>query len=591
MDAPVKHSETVVGGQTGFAVPLVVAVTGHRDLVPAELPGIRERVREFLERMRSEFPERPVTVMTSLAEGADQLVAELALELGLNIVAPLPMRREVYVRDFESPAARERFESLLARATEIFELPLSRNVQDEAQLGNPEYRAYQYAQLGIFLCAHCHILLALWDGKYTDQLGGTGQVVKFHHDDVMPGYTSEARTSSLVLSDDESDLVYHIVCSRNRPGGEPAEGLSLARAFWFTSAADERKSLEMPQRHAQVMAHTSEFSRDAIEHETEIRNGAWSLMDEEQAAKLPAGARDIDHLYRAADWLAIYYQQRVLTVLRVTHAMAFLMGLTYIAYSDMVPNRAFIFAFVVFFLVAAMVHKLGRMKDWHRKYLDYRALAEGLRVQFYWAVAGVTRGMRSKFAHDNFLQSQDSDLGWIRNVMRVAAMECNASPSSDPQGLDFAIREWIGDDKSGQLGYYRRKAREKLARNLPAERFAIGVVWISIIAFVFFMFAADDLADRMRDPIIVLMGVLLLVAGIRQSYAFSVADNELIKQYEFMRRTFGKARQRIIEARDDEERRRILRLLGNAALDEHSEWILMHRERPIDDSELWRMTG
>ena len=38
---------------------------------------------------------------------------------------------------------------------------------------------------------------------------------------------------------------------------------------------------------------------------------------------------------------------------------------------------------VALFLVA-------RRMDWHRKYLDYRALAEGLRVLFYWRVAGVT---------------------------------------------------------------------------------------------------------------------------------------------------------------------------------------------------------
>ena len=125
----------------------------------------------------------------------------------------------------------------------------------------------------------------------------------------------------------------------------------------------------------------------------------------------------------------------------------------------------------------------------------------------------------------------------------------------------------------------------------PVERFAIGVVWVSIIAFVVFMFASDALADQIRDPIVVLMGVLLLVAGVRQSYAFSVAHAELIKQYEFMHRTFLKARQRIDVAGSDDEKRHIMKLLGKAALEEHSEWILTQRERPIDEGEIWRMTG
>ena len=35
-------------GARSYAVPLVVAVTGHRDLVPAEVPQIQERVRDCL---------------------------------------------------------------------------------------------------------------------------------------------------------------------------------------------------------------------------------------------------------------------------------------------------------------------------------------------------------------------------------------------------------------------------------------------------------------------------------------------------------------------------------------------------------------
>jgi len=106
-----------------------------------------------------------------------------------------------------------------------------------------------------------------------------------------------------------------------------------------------------------------------------------------------------------------------------------------------------------------------------------------------------------------------------------------------------------------------------------------------------FVFASDDVADRVRDPVVVLMGILLLTAGVRQSYSFSVADFELIKQYEFMLRTFSKAHRRINRSGNDEERRRILRIVGDAALEEHSEWILMHRERSISEGEIWRMTG
>jgi hypothetical protein len=408
----------------------------------------------------------------------------------------------------------------------------------------------------------------------------------------MRGYTRTADTSRLILADDESDLVYHVVCSRNQPDGEPAPGLKPLSCSWFTSSEEEPRTGEMPERHRRIFAHTNEFSRDARRHEEQIHHEAWTLIEEEEAKMhLPGGVRDIDHVFRVADWLAIHFQKRKMLVMRAEHILALLMGLMYIVYSDLLPLRVFIVAFVVFFLTAVLVHRRGNKGDWHRKYLDYRTLAEGLRVQFYWAAAGVTSGNVSKFAHDNFLQMQDSDLGWIRNVMRVAGMECDVKPNTDPRGLDFVIRNWIGDEKDGQLGYFRRKGVEKLLRHRFTERLASVVMWVSFAALALFAVASNDIADLVRDPLVVLMGVLLLITGIRQSYVFSIADSELIKQFEFMFRAFSNARRRINMSEDEAERRRILKVLGDAALEEHAEWILMHRERTADEGEIWRMTG
>ena len=591
MQLPPSSQRTVIAGQTGYGVPLVVAVTGHRDLVEAERAATVETVRSFLGELLDNHPDRGVTVMSSLAEGADQLVAEVALELEIPLIAPLPMPLPAYIDDFPEGPARERFTRLLDQASEVFELPITPGNSPATIEGFGGNRARQYAQLGVYLCAHCHILLALWDGKYNDQLGGTGQVVRFHHDDVMPGYTPRSTASRLILTDDESDLVYHVVCSRDRPDGGPAQGLAAGEAWWFTTDVDKPRTHKIPQRHQRVFAYTGDFSRDARRYEERIRDEAWPLLDDASTSKLPAAIRDVDKVFRIADWLAIHFQKRTLAALRSIHALAFLMGLMYILYSDLLPRRIFIVAFVSFFLIAAALQTVSRRQQWHRKYLDYRTLAEGLRVQFYWAAAGVRSETVSKFSHDNFLQMQDSELGWIRNVMRVAGMEINANPYREKFGLDFAIREWIGDKQAGQLGYFRRKALERVGRNRYTETLGRAFVWVSIAAFGLFVFAPESIADQVRDPIVIMMGVLLLIVGVRQSYAFSTADFELIKQYDFMYRTFRKAKRHLGRVTGDDERRDVLRILGDAALEEHSEWILMHRERSMDQGEIWRMSG
>jgi hypothetical protein len=176
-------------------------------------------------------------------------------------------------------------------------------------------------------------------------------------------------------------------------------------------------------------------------------------------------------------------------------------------------------AFLGFFVLAYAVQRLATRSAWNRKYLDYRALAEGLRVQFYWAAAGVTSENESKFTHDNFLQTQDPELGWIRNIMRVAGTRCDAHPETSEKGLEFVLREWIGDTGSGQLGYYRRKADEHMRESRNTDILARVGLLVSVFVVIAIIVFGSSMPDSLRDQLMVLMGSILLLVGIRHGYA------------------------------------------------------------------------
>jgi len=291
--------------------------------------------------------------------------------------------------------------------------------------------------------------------------------------------------------------------------------------------------------------------------------------------------------FRAADSLAIYFQQRMLRAFRVIHALAFGMGMMFILYSDVQARRPFMIAFFLCFAATYVVYNVAARGKWQDKYLEYRALAEGLRVQFFWAVAGVTGDAATKYAHDNFLQKQDVELVWIRNVMRVAGIGCDVAPDLDPVGLACAIREWIGDETGGgQLKYYRRNTQQYIERSGRIDRLG-QLIGVSVTVILVASVVVESNATR--GMLFVTLGSLLLLLSVRQSYAYRVAEKELVKQYEFMHRIFRKARRRLLSAATDAERRRILRVLGESALEEHAEWILLHRGRPLDRGRLWRM--
>ena len=209
-------------------------------------------------------------------------------------------------------------------------------------------------------------------------------------------------------------------------------------------------------------------------------------------------------------------------------------------------------------------------------------------MQFYWAVAGIHSKGQTKFEHDNFLRQRDMELGWIRNVMRVAGtLSDSQAPTNEQEGLQFAIRHWIGDDEyPGQLDYYRTKATQRARDNRTTDRLTMMCLWSGILVAGALAIFLTHVGDKMLQVVIVLMGVLPLVAGVAEAYTQRKANRELTKQYQFMARVFTNARRRLDEASGDTERREVLQGLGDAALSEHAEWILIQRERQPESAGL-----
>jgi hypothetical protein len=164
-------------------------------------------------------------------------------------------------------------------------------------------------------------------------------------------------------------------------------------------------------------------------------------------------------------------------------------------------------------------------------------------------------------------------------------MECDVAPNLAPRGVEFAVQEWIGDEKGGQLGYYRKKSAQRIVEHDATLRIGRLGIWTTIIALTALLFVGSMLPGEVKIPVVYLMGVVALMVGVRQAYAKNTAEAELIKQYEFMYRIFRNARKRIDVADNDADKRRILKILGDTALEEHAQWILIHRERSIDETE------
>ena len=63
------------------ATHLLVGITGHRKLHPSAIAPLQAQVRTFFLDLAARYPQLPVVLLSSLAEGSDQLAAQVALDL------------------------------------------------------------------------------------------------------------------------------------------------------------------------------------------------------------------------------------------------------------------------------------------------------------------------------------------------------------------------------------------------------------------------------------------------------------------------------------------------------------------------------
>jgi heat shock protein HspQ len=408
-------------------------------------------------------------------------------------------------------------------------------------------------------------------------------VVNYHLTAVMPGY-SIAEESPNLLADNENDLAYHIVVGRENGDGRVAEGLEKSDAYWMSAHFKRRDTSEMPSEYHDMLMRLQEYNEDYQKYMGDIENEAWDLLEQAPDLEYPGGARLVHRLYQHADWLAIHFQKRFNQGMVVTHSLAVIMGLVFIIYAEYSSTSFLVYLFLFLFTFGLVFHMIGGRRQWHRKYLDYRALAEGLRVQLYWNLAGVVETRSVVFAYDNFLQKQDVDLGWIRHVMRSASLYRDRNNRPDDRWVKWVTEQWVGEPESsdGQLAYYQRKTEIKAADYRRTTRLGSISLWLGILMAVALAIGSGMLSEVQQNLLLVLMGVLPLFAAVRDAYSHKKAERELIKQYRFMGHVFGNAR-RLLDSSDDIQfKRRVLKAVGEAALEEHGEWILMHRERPLE---------
>jgi len=179
-----------------------IGVTGHR-----VLDNETELKKQLIEVLKTEIAKlfdndslnllnknliAPVTysVLTPLAEGADRLVAETVMEYDARscVEVVLPLTLHDYKKTFKNPDD-PRFDELYNKARqvkqmrnhrletepEIIQNTIEINIKNRIEKAKKE----AFEKAGHHIVNHCDVLIAIWDGKKSQGIGGTSDIIEY----------------------------------------------------------------------------------------------------------------------------------------------------------------------------------------------------------------------------------------------------------------------------------------------------------------------------------------------------------------------------------------------------------------------------
>ena len=417
------------------AVPLVIGVTGHRLLREEDSLTLIRAVKSELVRLKERYPNTPLLMLNALAEGADLLCADAAKDLDIPLIAVLPMDQKTYVSSF-SETDRERFSAHIQCARACFISP----DQEPGRAGAYPDRAYR--QAGIYIVTHCHVLLALWDGNEAEKGGcGTSEMVRI----ALTGDYSAGE--GLSVRSGANTGVIHIRCPRAGTEGTAGE----VRYLGDTDAV------------SLILSRTDCFNREASDVRKEQTFPLFSEPDGNDAA-----LSRMERVYGAADTLSVRCAKRYRLALALLAVFGTLLALSFLLYDEAELHWMILFTGLALLLMI-LCQRYAARSDCHRKYLDYRVLAESLRVQAFLRYAGSPLEV---FTILPLIQQEETK--WVLAALS-ALTACEPPEKKRP-----VRREWVEKQRDYHLGAQKRRSAKKAG----SDRIVTIAVMLSAILYI-----------------------------------------------------------------------------------------------------------
>ncbi len=269
---------------------------------------------------------------------------------------------------------------------------------------------------------------------------------------------------------------------------------------------------------------------------------------------------EIDNIYSAADRLSIENAKKHRRILLSLAVLGPLISFAFLMYDEVDLHSMIIVCIILIFLLF-LIQKQADKLDCHRKFLEYRVLAESTRLQFFLSYAGI-----SKKVSDLLPWFIKRGIPWIEDIMRDL-------PISAMQERKSIVYYWILDQKT----YHEEALLNAEKRKKRDDRISRIVIAITILFYILglifeiymYLYSPDIDPNVIRVILKIVIGTMSVTALFIESYYGKMSLSETINDHKRMIHLYEKIEQKIVEQGETEE---LILYLAKEFLIENSTW-------------------
>ncbi len=580
-------------------IPINIGITGHRDLLHYNKGKYYQSLLDILNEIIKKYPNSKLQLLTPLASGADQLAAQAALELGCSIICILPMPIKSYEKDYDRESLQN-FKNLLNKADKVIRLPFAKGCNIENTKEYNIYRNRQYEQVGKYIVDHSQALIAMWDGTDNQKLGGTASVVRY----ALDGKDNSTNYKKSVIPDPEDFYpIFHISVKREKQINdsttsrikdylkEECIGYNILYSpYWKSYDGDKIELISSARGYFEsTLEKIDEYNVDServqMKFAKDISKNRSYVIPNEEYGQLSQGLKNIIDYYAIADTMAQKYQKKTFSVLRWLLFFGVITFLWAGFYDDIYQKPIILLLSPLSFIITSVFYMIASKKSVENKFYDYRSLAEGLRVHFFWKVASMDDNV-----YDFYTRKLKGEISWIISGLRNISLIIDSSKDlkKDNKGLDISKMYWVQD----QLKYYKKNVNKRYKDLIKQERktkafFILGMLCIMLMFLVKIELLPIKgiINNKTEGPMFFLIDLFFGVGAVFTGYAEKRQFASEYSQFMRMASLFMRgevAFEKAIDENNLEKAYSILKELGEESLQENGDWVIYNRSNSLE---------